>query len=646
MTSSVSATELNGAAIKLPLDTAADELWSESTPRKLRKIYPSRDAEQGWQAWTEHLAKRRRPAPLADLLPGRASPLSWALPDKLRVSRTARLIDQLWKLERGAAKPNEGAVPIADELNAWLAEAETGTVDTGTGATAYALEALAWCRVLPRLAPLVTDSLWWQLWQHLSAAATELRPVDSRHDGAPAESTPEQIVIGQMRSCELPLCLAHQFPELAASEELAAAGRRAVEKSLLELLPGAGLPPARLWSVFRPLLACWTRALTVARDPEARRKGSAAFALPPQFADFVVTAWRLCRADGSQMLVSDASGAWNRHLFAAADRLVTDADADVEIAAICQLAAPDAKSGGKHAARKRAARFRAPSPAVHTEASESAVMRSGWERSDVRLACSYADHQVWLELGVGRDTLISGVWELTARIDGRAAQLESGWDEVSWHSDDDIDYLEIEAQLTGGLRVQRQILLARDDRFLFLADAMLYGAAASLEYSGVLPLEDSVGWDPAAETCESFLTVGKSQAGSLPRALVLPLALPEWRSASRCGNLAQTASGMELREKAHGRSLLAPLFIDLDRGRLRKPFTWRQLTVAESLKAQPSDVAVGYRVEIAKQQWLFYRSLISGGVRSVLGQQLAREFMVARFKRSGDAERLLEIEMA
>ncbi len=224
--------------------------------------------------------------------------------------------------------------------------------------------------------------------------------------------------------------------------------------------------------------------------------------------------------------------------------------------------------------------------------------------------------------------------------------MESTWDEVCWFSDDDVDYLEIEAQLTDGLRVQRQILLAREDRFLFLADAVLCGTAAPLEYSGVLPLAGWVGWDPAAETCESFLTVGKPRAGIVPRALVLPLALPEWRSAARSGSLARTAAGMELRQAVHGRSLFAPLFIDLDRRRIRKPFTWRRLTVGEALKAQPNDVAVGYRVEIAKQQWLFYRSLIAGGVRSVLGQQLAREFMVARFKRSGDAARLLEIEMA
>ncbi len=299
-----------------------------------------RDAKLGWRAWTEHLTKRRQRAPLADLLPGRVSPLTWALPDKWRESRTAQLIDQLWKLERGSTKRNVGSVPIADELNAWLAEAETGTATTSTGAMAYALEALAWCRALPRLAALVTESQWWQLWQHLASAAS-----DSRPGGAPAESTPEQIVIGQMLSCELPLCLAHQFPELAASMELAAIGHRAAEKSLPELVPRAGLAQARLWHVFRPLLACWTRALTVASDPDARRKGSAAFALPSEFADFVATSWRLCRADGSQMLLSDAAGAWNRHLFAAANRLVADADADVDIAAICRLAAPAGKSG-------------------------------------------------------------------------------------------------------------------------------------------------------------------------------------------------------------------------------------------------------------------------------------------------------------
>ena len=225
-------------------------------------------------------------------------------------------------------------------------------------------------------------------------------------------------------------------------------------------------------------------------------------------------------------------------------------------------------------------------------------------------------------------------------MDGRPLSVESGWDDVCWQTDDDADYLEIEAQLTDGWRLQRQIFLAHRDRFVLLADALLGEQPAALQYRSSLPVGADVEFEPAPETTEGFLVAGKR------RALVLPLALPEWQSAVRGEKLAATPAGLELRVAVRGRSLFAPLFIDLDRRRIDRPATWRQLTVGENSSRVPRDFAAGFRVQRGRQQWLFYRSLIAGGVRSVLGQQLTREFMAGRFQRSGCVHTLLEIEMA
>ena len=72
--------------------------------------------------------------------------------------------------------------------------------------------------------------------------------------------------------------------------------------------------------------------------------------------------------------------------------------------------------------------------------------------------------------------------------------------------------------------------------------------------------------------------------------------------------------------------------------------TWRQLTVAENLTAQSDDVAVGYRVQIGRQQWLFYRSLAACGNRTLLGHNLVSEFLVARFSKEGKVEAIVETE--
>jgi hypothetical protein len=125
---------------------------------------------------------------------------------------------------------------------------------------------------------------------------------------------------------------------------------------------------------------------------------------------------------------------------------------------------------------------------------------------------------------------------------------------------------------------------------------------------------------------------------------VLPLALNEWRTGAPRGSLQAGPIGLELTQAAHGQCLFAPLFVDLDAGRQRKEVTWRQLTVAHQREVTPSEVAVGYRVQVGKSQWLIYRSLAAPAVRTVLGKNLMSEFLVARFQTDGKVEALLEIE--
>ena len=143
---------------------------------------------------------------------------------------------------------------------------------------------------------------------------------------------------------------------------------------------------------------------------------------------------------------------------------------------------------------------------------------------------------------------------------------------------------------------------------------------------------------PAEASREGFIE------GRGRKALVLPLALPEWRVDTRPGALTAVEDRLELSQSAHGSALFAPLFIDLDRRRIARPYTWRQLTVGENLAIQPADVAVGYRVQAGRQQWLVYRSLAPAGNRSLLGHNLVSGMLLARFDRQGEVQALVEIE--
>ena len=78
--------------------------------------------------------------------------------------------------------------------------------------------------------------------------------------------------------------------------------------------------------------------------------------------------------------------------------------------------------------------------------------------------------------------------------------------------------------------------------------------------------------------------------------------------------------------------------------RLKQEKTWRQLTVAALLEKKSAEVAVGYRIQLGRKQWLIYRSLAACGNRTVLSHNLTSEFLVARFHRDGQVETLLELE--
>ena len=87
-------------------------------------------------------------------------------------------------------------------------------------ATTYALECLAWCLALPRLAVGLDQRVWWELLNRLLIVADGKAPV-VEHTTFSLDPLTQQMLLG-----ELPLALSHSFPELAACHEAAAFGLR------------------------------------------------------------------------------------------------------------------------------------------------------------------------------------------------------------------------------------------------------------------------------------------------------------------------------------------------------------------------------------------------------------------------------------
>lgn len=570
------------------------------------EVFRQRKRLANWEAWVAHLGSRRTPVHPRRLVAGRETPLTWAMPTEFWQSDSHQFVSRVGEL---GVSP-KAVPPVPEELTSWLAEADGQQADAG-----FALECVALGHALPDLASSVPEGLWWELLDQLLAFA---------HDAAFAslESDP---VAQQLAAGELPLTLRYLFPELKPCHALLTPATASLSEGIEQMLDGEGLPHCSKLPVLRSLLACWTRCglmmhelkgATLTRDASL------------QYAWLIRQALRLTRGDGSQAFSNGSVPDRWAELFATA----LDLAGDAHDWAIADYLLPNGKRKGK------AQDASEPEPADRSEWAETALLRSNWTRNGPRLPLTYASGVVSVELECGREVIFSGQWDATIEVAGRNLEMEGGWSENCWFSDQDVDYIELEAELTDGWRLQRHFLLARRDQFLLLADAVLGRDTAPISYRGLLPVSLDFAFRAADETWEGYLV------GRRPRALVVPLGLPEWRQGTRNGALRMREEGLELEHRAEAPALFAPLLFDLDPRRLEKSVTWRQLTVAEQLEIQPPHVASAYRFQRGKKQWLIYRSLTPSANRTFLGHNVCSEFLCARFDRDGNVGDLIEIE--
>jgi hypothetical protein len=427
---------------------------------------------------------------------------------------------------------------------------------------------------------------------------------------------------------ELPLVLSYQFPELRRCSELGAAGRRKLSSGLKDLVDGNGLPRSRDLAILRPLLACWTRCSYLA--PTA---GTPLFGEKTQlkFEWLVRQSLQLTRQDGSQVLCGDTGCGHEEELFEAA-LLLND---DAVDRAISDQILPWRKA--KRAASQRRTFF--PDSSDHSAWSQVAILRPNWLRGGQKLVIAYDGAVMNTELSCGATTVWSGSWETCIAVGESQLKPVSDWKEVCWHSDDDVDYLELELELDGNWCLQRQFVMAREDHFLFTADALVGPQTARIRYSSCLPLCPGIGFLPENETREGYL------ADKRPIARVLPLVLPEWRTLHGEGSLERSQAGLYSQRQTESSRFYWPLFIDLDRQRIKGPVTWRRLTVAEELDILPPSAAPCYRVQAGDEHWLFYRSLVPPACRTFLGLHVNHEFFASRFDREGEADELIATDL-
>jgi len=546
-----------------------------------------------------------------------------------------------------------------------------------------ALEAIAWAQGLPFLRKILAADDWRALVELLTSLSAE---VDQ-------QVLQEQPLIHQLLAAELAWTIARRLPDTPLSGRLAKSGRARISMGLSQILDRQGMPPAKHFRGLRSLLACWTRCRGLAGGLPGQGWGVRS---EQRFQRLVRNALRCSRPDGWPLLAehamnSNSGGAWGRDLF----ETVLEDGAEETDRRLAAVALPPLTSLVAAKRPKKSAVL--PPASICFEDGAIAILRRNWDRDNERLAVLFPERNCEIELVCSGRVAASGAWRFEISQQGQQLQGVSNWESNCWHSDADVDYLELEIEVTGGVKLQRQIVLARQDRFLLLADAVMSPQRGNLEYRSVVPLAPKVEFRGAVESREGLLVhcpkhqrfaaldrhdvesreesllhcpaatdpaagpgraahsperliaqsraaAGGSAVPARPLAQVMPLAMPEWRAERSGGELIATPEGLELRHTTAGQRLFAPLFIDLDRSRFRRRMTWRQLTVAESLAAVPSDVAVGYRVAVGDRQWIIYRSLAAKANRTVLGHNLATESLIARFGKDGEVTSIIEIE--
>jgi hypothetical protein len=573
-------------------------LWHDAAPRRLKALSSQADPQRRWKVWQRHLNRRKQPA-TPPFLDGKTPPILWAWPDS-------------W---------------LRDDLSAALDSLgeQSDIVDLGDGLPEdlpTALRTVALAYALPGLAAKLSSEAWWKLADGLRVLAT-----DAQQLGVRWESDPHDVLAG-----ELPLVLGYLFPEVRSLRALRKPARKALSEAILEVTDGRGVPHTRLLPALAPLWACWTRCRWLGKR---LKQGCWSRDAETQYEWLVRRVIRL--SDGERRLALCGAEPHDapvlpKQLFSTALELAGDsADYAAAAGAVSRSILPAGVDFDEEDL---------PKPSFNSEWSGVAVLATGWSRRGPRLALAYADDPHRIELSVGGRPLLSGAWTTQTICDGDLIPIVGEWEELLWRSDADVDYLELGVDLADGLRIERQILLARQDHVLFLADNLVVDddPPRTLRHSLHLPLAPEVAWLPESDTRDGVLADAK------PRAAVIPPALHEWRADPRGGSLVCQEDRLTLTQQATGRALCCPLFFDFRPRRIEKQRTWRQLTVAEKLAVVPHDVAVGFRVQSDRDQWLMYRTLGPPGNRTLMGQNISSEFYAGRFLKTGEVDEWIEVE--
>ena len=473
-------------------------------------------------------------------------------------------------------------------------------------------------------------ALLWHLWRAAWVDSTRLM------DRTRTEESP----LERLLAWEAVFASGVLFDGLTDSRGRQKTARQRIAAELDEQTDTDGTPHADMLPILPAWFASLVRATTWAKLGEVRlwnAKASGRF-------DELVRAVATMTGPGGQVALSAeaASEVDLRPLLAEAVRRSTQKAENPAARLVSRLQKAEAVPtvpGPRDKSRLRKADKSAPA-VLQSDWAKLVIARSRWKPDSDLLAVAHQSAIPSIEFHAFGRRVLAGEWGLRVLIDGDELALKPDCDAVSWFSDSDADYLELQWSAENGLVLCRQALLSRGDHQLILADCIstLGRPESAIEVTTTLPLQPGITADAKRPLRELRL-----DAQGLPLRC-FPACLPMERIQNAGGSFECKTGELVLTQSGIG-GVYAVAVFDWHPRRRDALADWRTLTVTQDGRRLSQAEAAGVRLRIGKRQLLMYRSLDgSKAARAVLGYHHELESAIGYFNSDGEVEPLVIVE--
>lgn len=525
------------------------------------------------------------------------------------------------KAARGKLTANEEEL-YSGTVEAWL---EHQSLATSLGL----LEQLLACDLMLQSASRLSDRVLLRLWRSIEEHTGQFGATPNRHHSAVRELLAIELQFLQQIVCSGVAPTASDVgPVVEAISQFLSLftdgqGRPAAE--IHESLPMALTSLARIRQVIEKLDLTWLDS------DDQRRLGVLAetsVLLFPNDCSWISLAtpqeaydWVKCVATLNDRHTSDIIGQFQKHWKRAA----------------LDLDERPTRTSHKRKAGKSSVLKKKQLVSHQSDAAKYGLMTGNWRESRDHAVVRYHSESPAIEVAVLDRQLFQGSWEMQVSAGGNTWRA-GDWSCCCWYSDPEADFCELKWDISPQVTAYRQLLWARQEQFLLIADEVRAAGLSGITIEARLPV--APGWTVLADgrTREWQLHQGDAAIR------VLPIFAPVEKVHSCDDHLSCGAQSIISRTGAGESSIYNAFVLDWNVKRTALPAHWGRVTVAEDGQRISSSLASAARWRMGDKLWMVFHQPEKGdSARSALGLHTHHETVIARVA-DGEYHTLVEVE--